>query len=129
MGLDWSWTAFCSTDLVQVHPSSLRYQSVTPATSVVTNYYSTESVVVLPPHGVQLETHYGFPLLPLMAKRRFIPMTSLQDFIIIEGLRRWNVRYYLAAVKRSGPDAFSLEAAYEVVLHLHCLHAALLTTT
>jgi phosphatidylinositol glycan class H protein len=75
---------------------------------------SAESVVVLSPHGVQLETHYGFPSIPLMVSRRFIPTISLQDFVVIEGLHHWNVRYFLAVIKRSESGGFSLEPVYEV---------------
>jgi len=76
-----------------------------------------ESVIVIPPHGIQLETHRGFPpSLVLSVSRRFIPMTALQDFVINEGLRRWNVRYYLTAIQRKGPDDFALEVAYENIL-------------
>ncbi|KAG1754507.1 hypothetical protein EDB19DRAFT_1892490 [Suillus lakei] len=56
-----------------------------------------ESVLVFPAYGIQLETHRGYPLLkPLFVSRRFIHASLLEDFIINEGLRRWNVRYYLA---------------------------------
>jgi phosphatidylinositol N-acetylglucosaminyltransferase subunit H len=73
-----------------------------------------ESVIVIDRHGIQFETHRGFPPFPLIVSRRFIPTTSLQDFIINEGLRRWDVRYYLAAIKRSHVDDDTLEVAYEV---------------
>jgi len=75
-----------------------------------------ESVVVIPPHGVQLETHRGLPPWPLMILRSFIPMTSLHDFVINEGLHRWNVRFYLAAIKVSEDQALSLQVAYENIL-------------
>jgi len=75
---------------------------------------STESVLVIPPHGIQLETHRGLPSLPLAASRRFIPTAVLQDFVINEGLRGWDVRYYLVAIKRSSRDDYTLEVAYEV---------------
>ncbi|KAI0306633.1 hypothetical protein B0F90DRAFT_1808283 [Multifurca ochricompacta] len=55
-----------------------------------------ESVLVLPLYGIQLETHRGFPFLPLLVSRKFIPLTEVQDVLINEGLRKWDVRYYLA---------------------------------
>lgn len=73
-----------------------------------------ESVIVLPPHGIQLETHRGLPSLRLSATRRFIPLSVLQDLVINEGLRRWDVRYYLAAIKKLEFDEFGLQVAYEV---------------
>jgi phosphatidylinositol glycan class H protein len=75
---------------------------------------SAESVLVIPPHGIQLETHRGLPSIPLTASRRFIPTVALQDFIINEGLRGWDVRYYLVAIKRFNHDNYTLEIAYEV---------------
>lgn len=55
--------------------------------------------------------------MPLFAHRRFVPLASLQDFIINEGLWGWNVRYYLAAIHYSQQDTLSLRVAYEVS---HC---------
>ncbi|GBE82026.1 GPI-GlcNAc transferase complex, PIG-H component-domain-containing protein [Sparassis latifolia] len=75
-----------------------------------------ESVVVLPSLGIQLETHQGLPSLPLFTSRRFIPLSSLQDFVINEGLRRWDIRYYLVAIQRSQNGVISLEVAYENLL-------------
>ncbi|KIM80721.1 hypothetical protein PILCRDRAFT_821977 [Piloderma croceum F 1598] len=76
-----------------------------------------ESVIVIAPHGIQLETHRGFPPSSVLsASRRFIPMSALQDFVINEGLRRWNVRYYLTAIQRNGENDFSLHVAYENIL-------------
>lgn len=46
--------------------------------------------------------------------RRFIPLTTLQDVVINEGLRRWDVRHYLATIKQVGPKSSMVEAAYEV---------------
>jgi phosphatidylinositol glycan class H protein len=74
-----------------------------------------ESVVVLPPHGIQLETHRGLPWFsPLVVKRQFIPFASLRDFVIHEGLRKWDVRYYLAAIKLSDSGDFQVHVAFEV---------------
>jgi len=64
-----------------------------------------ESVVVVAPHGIQLETHRGFPPSTVLSvSRRFIPASSLNDFVINEGLRRWSVRYYLVAIQKIGSD-------------------------
>jgi len=72
-------------------------------------------VLVFPTHGIQLETHRGYPLLkPFFVSRRFVHASLLEDFIINEGLRRWNVRYYLAAVHRSSADAFAIDVPFEV---------------
>jgi phosphatidylinositol glycan class H protein len=49
-----------------------------------------------------------------MASRRFISMNALEDFFINEGLRRWDVRYYLAAMKTDSDNHLSLTVAYEV---------------
>ncbi|KAG2349642.1 hypothetical protein BDR05DRAFT_871864 [Suillus weaverae] len=76
-----------------------------------------ESVLVFPAYGIQLETHRGYPLLkPLFVSRRFIHASLLEDFIINEGLRRWNVRYYLAAVHGSSTDKIALDVAFENIL-------------
>ena len=64
--------------------------------------------------GIQFETHRGFPSIPLIVSRRFIPATTLRDFVINEGLRRWDVRYYLAAMTKSDSIGITLEVAYEV---------------
>jgi len=75
-----------------------------------------ESVIAIPPHGIQLETHKGYPSLPLFASRRFIPAVLLQDFIINEGLRRWDVRHYISAVQSTADGAFTMRTAYENIL-------------
>ena len=87
---------------------------------VATNFLSfrltspPESVVVLPPYGIQLETHRGLPSLPFFVSRRFIPLTEVKDVIINEGLRRWDVRYYLAVLYSPHQGEQHLEVAYEV---------------
>lgn len=77
-----------------------------------------ESIIVLPSLGVQLETRRGFPFFsrPLFTGRRFIPLCTLQDIIINEGLHRWDVRYYLAFINGNHPDMIFLEVAYEVFI-------------
>ena len=84
-----------------VHPSSPRY--VPPPPSHPHNQQvSPESLLVFPTLGIQLETHRGHPLLPtLSTTHHFIPLSALEDIVIHEGFRRWDVRYYLAALKRT----------------------------
>jgi len=62
------------------------------------------------------ECHRGFPTLrPLFVSRRFIHLSTLQDFVIHEGLRRWDVRYFLAIFKRSSSRDPLIEVAFENV--------------
>ncbi|GLB35058.1 putative GPI-GlcNAc transferase complex, PIG-H component [Lyophyllum shimeji] len=75
-----------------------------------------ESVIIFPPHGIQLETHRGFPGLCLSITRRFIRLKVLQDVVIHEGLKGWDVRYYLAAIKHAESGTFALEIAYQNLL-------------
>lgn len=77
-----------------------------------------ESVVVVAPHGIQLETHRGFPPSTVLSVSRcFIPAAALEDFVINEGLRRWSVRYYLVAIQKTRFNEYILQVAYEVSLH------------
>ena len=74
-----------------------------------------ESVVILGPHGIQLETHRGFlTRLPWLTNRRFIASTHLHGVYINEGLRGWNVRFYLVAIKRTALTGSTFEVAYQV---------------
>jgi len=75
-----------------------------------------ESVLVLPSYGIQLETHRGLPSLPLFVSRKFIPLAEVKDVLINEGLRRWDVRYYLTVLYCPQPAVNSLEVAYENIL-------------
>lgn len=50
----------------------------------------------------------------LSTTRQFIPLAILHDMIINEGLKGWDVRYYLAAIWRAGNGGFSLGIAFEV---------------
>jgi phosphatidylinositol glycan class H protein len=88
----------------------------------MTSSSCAESVVILPPHGVQLESRHGLPSLPLFTMRRFIPLTTLQDVVINEGLRGWDVRYYLAAIQQVGPRSSVVEVAYKVSYLLEGKH-------
>ncbi|KAF8552896.1 hypothetical protein OG21DRAFT_1510886 [Imleria badia] len=61
-----------------------------------------ESLLVFPTLGIQLETHRGHPLFPTLSTTyHFIPLSALEDVVLHEGFRRWDVRYYLAALKRT----------------------------
>ena len=82
-------------------------------TSFLQSELGTESVLLFPPHGIQLETHRG-PFGPLFASRKFIPSDYFLDIIMNEGLRRWNVRYYLAAMVESPEHNLKLVVAFEV---------------
>lgn len=75
-----------------------------------------ESVIVIPPHGIQLETSKGLPPLAFFTTRRFIPTGALCDVVINEALRRWNVRFYLVAIQSNGPGNFKLNVAFENLL-------------
>ncbi|KAI9446514.1 GPI-GlcNAc transferase complex, PIG-H component-domain-containing protein [Lactarius indigo] len=75
-----------------------------------------ESVLVLPSYGIQLETHRGLPSLPLFVSRKFIPLSEVKDVLINEGLRRWDVRYYLAVLYCPQPAEQRLEVAYENII-------------
>ncbi|KAF8797923.1 hypothetical protein BYT27DRAFT_7123920 [Phlegmacium glaucopus] len=73
-----------------------------------------ESVVILGPHGIQLETHRGFLIrLPWLTNRRFIASTHLHGVYISEGLKGWNVRFYLVAIKRTALPGSTFEVAYQ----------------
>jgi len=75
-----------------------------------------ESVILLPPHGIQFETHRGLFCMSLATTRRFIPLSTLRDVVINEGLRRWDVRYYLAAIRQNVHGELGLEVAFETLL-------------
>lgn len=68
--------------------------------------------MILPPHGIQLETHRGFS--NQWSSKRFIPSARLADVVINEGIKGWNVFYYLVAVEMDASRDSSLEVAYEV---------------
>ena len=74
---------------------------------------SIESVVIIPSQGIQFETHQGLSR-PLISSRRFIPFASLEDVVINEALHRWNVRFYLVAIRQVGAHGHRLEVAFEV---------------
>jgi phosphatidylinositol N-acetylglucosaminyltransferase subunit H len=71
-------------------------------------------VVVLPPHGIQIEIQRGYPGIPLFMSRHFIPIGILRDVVINEGLKGWDVKYYLTALVETVPGSFGLTVVYEV---------------
>lgn len=71
-------------------------------------------MVVFPSLGIQLETHRGFAGVSLLASRTFVAWSSLEDFLINEGIRGWDIRYYLVAITRTSQEAIKLEVAFEV---------------
>ena len=82
----------------------------------------SESVVVFPSLGLQLETHRGFSGISFLASRTFVPWSSLEDFLINEGIRGWDIRYYLVAITRTSQDAVKLEVGFEAsTMSRHCL--------
>lgn len=84
-------------------------------TLMLYSYVFTESVILLPPHGIQLETHRGIPgLRSLFSSKRFISSTSLEDVIVNEGLSGWNVFYHLAVVKRTVFSGTAMDVAFQV---------------
>ncbi|OAX43571.1 hypothetical protein K503DRAFT_125953 [Rhizopogon vinicolor AM-OR11-026] len=122
----WEWIDLCLPVVFSFIWSRVRGSIILCAFAVLAVAFITycrctqvlhESVLVFPTHGIQLETHRGYPLLkPLFVSRRFIHVSFLEDFIINEGLRRWNVRYYLAAVHRSSTDTIAIDVAFENIL-------------
>lgn len=87
-----------------------------------------ESVLALPPHGIQLEVRRGLPrtfissACCLFTTRRFIPLSSVLDVVINEGIRGWDIRYYLAILRNAEDNEANvkIEVAFEVRL-FQCL--------
>ncbi|THV05306.1 hypothetical protein K435DRAFT_826501 [Dendrothele bispora CBS 962.96] len=76
----------------------------------------SESVMVIPSHGIQLETHRGLAPITFFINRRFIPRTQLRDVLINEGIRRWGFRYYLVASVQHSSGNITLEVCFENIL-------------
>lgn len=122
----WSWVDPCFPLFVALFWPKIRasvvFSILTSAVLVVALWFRCnqvlyESVLVFPTLGIQLETHRGHPSLePFFVSRRFIHSSCLDDCVIHEGLRRWNVRYFLAAFKRSSSGAISIHVAFENIL-------------
>lgn len=74
----------------------------------------SESLVVFPSHGIQLETHRGFKHHVLSSSRTFIPFTILQDVVINEALYGWNVRYYIVSLTQPKGDTTILKIVFPV---------------
>ncbi|KAF9053555.1 hypothetical protein BDZ89DRAFT_284236 [Hymenopellis radicata] len=75
----------------------------------------SESIIVFPGHGIQLETRNGFEKMSATT-RRFIPLTVIRDVIINEGLYGWNVRYYLAVMTEDPLGHQEIHVAFANVL-------------
>jgi len=67
---------------------------------------------VLPSKDLQLEVHRGLPGRSMFVERRVIPASTISAVIINEGLRGWNVRYYLAVLTKVDGTQ-SLHVLYE----------------
>ncbi|KAI0797712.1 GPI-GlcNAc transferase complex, PIG-H component-domain-containing protein [Abortiporus biennis] len=106
----WSWIIVSSLNKL-IFTVAIIFYLYTKCTQIL-----WESVIVIPALGIQLETHRGLPGIPLTVSRHFIPLSSIQDVFINEGLRRWDVRYYLAIIQTSHPQSFHLRVAYENIL-------------
>ncbi|KAL1745654.1 hypothetical protein HDZ31DRAFT_35945 [Schizophyllum fasciatum] len=76
----------------------------------------SESLIVIAPHGIQLETCRGCPSFWLQKTRRFIPASTMDTVIINEALYRWNVRYYLAVLSKDTQGQPVLHVAFENIL-------------
>ncbi|GMK56029.1 hypothetical protein CspeluHIS016_0210850 [Cutaneotrichosporon spelunceum] len=91
----------------------VRYQSVTPLAGL----------------GIQLATARGFGVGPKSTERKFVPLDDISTVIIHEGLRRWNVRYYLGVVKKRGDIVVAFDAVHphpEVLRQVyHCVREVL----
>ncbi|KAH9945963.1 uncharacterized protein BXZ73DRAFT_95480 [Epithele typhae] len=106
----WSW-AIASKLKVAVTTASLLAYVHSRLTQVI-----WESVVIFPSLGIQLETHRGLGGFSLTASRTFIPWSALEDFLINEGIRGWDIRYYLVAITRTSQGPVRLEVAFENIL-------------
>jgi phosphatidylinositol glycan class H protein len=79
-----------------------------------------ESVILLPPHGIQLETHRGpFSSHPIFSIKHYIPASKLSGVVINEGLRGWNVLFYLVAMWHTESRGTVLKVAYQDLLPVH----------
>ncbi|KAI6162574.1 hypothetical protein EDD17DRAFT_1478108, partial [Pisolithus thermaeus] len=129
----WTWLDLCLPLFISFlwpkvfqNPAQLRGNSTALASIGVPlsifawsrrNQVLCKSVLDFPTLGIQLETHCGHPSLGLLfVSRRFIHVSHLEDFVIHEGLRRWNVHYFLAAIKRSNNGSIMFHVAFENTL-------------
>jgi len=83
------------------HPYWLRWLLVLLTISyviVILTHPVSQSMSIIPPHGIQLSSH------TVLARRvdTFLPSHTISDILIHEGFHRFNIRYYLAIVVRSG---------------------------
>ena len=81
--------------------------------------------MVIPSLGLQLETHKGVADISLVATRTFVPWSALEDVLINEGIRGWDIRCYLIAVTRATQGPLQLRVAFKVhVCRFNHLYAA-----
>ncbi|KAG8936720.1 hypothetical protein FRC02_012002 [Tulasnella sp. 418] len=99
--------------VAQTRQGSIRLASIAIAIVHTWSGFNTiiwESAVVIPKIGVQLEVQRGFPetfITPAVLwsrSRRFIPLSSMLDIVINEGIRRWDFKYYLMITHRVPPQ-------------------------
>jgi hypothetical protein len=67
----------------------------------------TESVIVIPGVGLQLEANRGFqlwtlPACSLSTSRRFYPQSAVEDLLLIESISGWSIRFSLGVIVRDG---------------------------
>ncbi|TRM61880.1 hypothetical protein BD626DRAFT_500808 [Schizophyllum amplum] len=112
--------AVLSFFLQRVHNTSFRALAMAACFVALfwtkTTQILSESLIVIEPHGIQLETCRGLPSIPLQTTRRFIPASALECVIINEALQRWNVRYYLAALSKGKDGKPTVHVAFENIL-------------
>ncbi|KAM0755900.1 hypothetical protein T439DRAFT_15220 [Meredithblackwellia eburnea MCA 4105] len=85
-----------------------------------------ESILVISGLGLQLSTTRGcllaFPLLgtsykiPLSTSRRFVPLSSISDVVINEGIFRWKIIYYLVIIQDRGKGEIKLRVGFPELL-------------
>ena len=80
---------------------------------ITENSCFVESVIVLPSKDLLLEVHRGLTGHPIYVERQVISASEISAVIINEGLRGWNVRYYLAVLTQVDKTQ-SLYVLYEV---------------
>ncbi|KAI9145596.1 GPI-GlcNAc transferase complex, PIG-H component-domain-containing protein [Paraphysoderma sedebokerense] len=61
---------------------------------IKTSTVTQESLLLLPPLGLQITTHYHFN----RTKSKFITTDRIMEIIINEGIKLWEIRFYLAVI-------------------------------
>ncbi|KAL8284267.1 hypothetical protein RQP46_005016 [Phenoliferia psychrophenolica] len=85
-----------------------------------------ESILAIAGLGLQLSTTRGlvlsFPTLstplkiPLSTSRLFLPLASISDVVINEGIYGWTIIYYLVIIQDEGQGPVKLRVGYPVGL-------------